>query len=259
MSPAGAGAKSSRISTYLVREGDTLSEIADTYDISMNTIIWANGLEGGAIHPGMTLAILPVSGVRHTVASGDTLGSLANRYDVDAGAIASQNGLSKGDALQKGAGIIIPGGALAAAPVEKKKTAAAPAPAKTSSPTVRSLPALTGAFGNPVPGAKLSQGIHGQNGVDLAAPSGTPIYASAAGTIKVALGGGGYNAGYGNYVVMSHGNGVETLYAHMSRVAVSSGTSVEKGTLIGYVGSTGLSTGYHLHFEVRGAKNPFGG
>ena len=101
----------------------------------------------------------------------------------------------------------------------------------------------------------MSQGIHGYNGVDVSAPSGTPIYAAAGGTIVVAKGGGGYNGGYGNYIVIDHGNGTQTLYAHMSSLAVSGG-SVSKGSLIGYVGSTGRSTGNHLHFEVRGAKNP---
>ena len=101
---------------------------------------------------------------------------------------------------------------------------------------------------------RRSQGIHGYNGVDIAAPAGTPIVASASGDVIIARSA-GWNGGYGNYIVIKHDNGTQTLYAHMSSLAVSGGT-VEKGELIGYVGISGRATGYHLHFEVRGAKNP---
>jgi len=256
-----------RISTYVVREGDSLSAIADMFNVSGNTILWANGIGKGDLKPGMTLVILPVSGVRHTVASGDTLQSLAKKYGSDASEIASYNGLSSADELVKGNTVIIPGGELAAAPAKKaaaKKSTASSAKIKTggSMGAIRSTgntadASVSGAFTNPAPGGRLSQGIHGWNGVDIAAPSGTPIYASAAGTVIVSRVG-GWNGGYGNYVVIDHGNGVQTLYAHMNTDEVSVGESVSRGQRIGTVGNTGQSTGYHLHFEVRGAKNPFG-
>ncbi|HEX8591206.1 MAG TPA: peptidoglycan DD-metalloendopeptidase family protein [Candidatus Paceibacterota bacterium] len=132
-----------------------------------------------------------------------------------------------------------------------------PKKATVKKAAARTLTAVSSYFGNPCPGCRLSQGIHGNNGVDLSAPAGTPIYAAAAGTVTVAKGGGGYNGGYGNYVIVSHANGTQTLYAHMSRIATSGG-KVGKGTLIGYVGNTGRSTGNHLHFEVRGGTNPMG-
>jgi murein DD-endopeptidase MepM/ murein hydrolase activator NlpD len=115
---------------------------------------------------------------------------------------------------------------------------------------------ISGYYGNPVPGAIVTQGIHGWNGVDLGAPSGTPIYAAAAGTVIVSKVG-GYNGGYGNYVVIDHGNGTQTLYSHFSSVSVSLGEAVSKGERLGGVGRTGDATGNHLHFEVRGARNPF--
>jgi len=90
--------------------------------------------------------------------------------------------------------------------------------------------------------------------VDLAIKTGTPIRASAAG--KVTLARNGYNGGYGNLVVISHPNGTETLYAHQSKIATTTGVQVYQGEVIGYVGSTGRSTGPHLHFEVHGARNP---
>ncbi|HEU5114585.1 MAG TPA: M23 family metallopeptidase, partial [Candidatus Paceibacterota bacterium] len=88
------------------------------------------------------------------------------------------------------------------------------------------------------------------------APIGTPIHAAASGVVIIARSG-GYNGGYGSYVVISHPNGTQTLYAHMSKVIAHQGDAVEQGDLIGLVGSTGKSTGPHVHFEVRGAVNPF--
>lgn len=114
-----------------------------------------------------------------------------------------------------------------------------------------------GYYSSPIPGAVLTQGLHGWNGIDLGAARGTPIRAAADGTIIIARGNGAWNGGYGNYVVITHSNGSQTLYAHMTSIAVSAGRSVFSGQVIGYVGSTGLSTGAHLHFEVRGAANPF--
>ena len=102
-----------------------------------------------------------------------------------------------------------------------------------------------------------TQGIHGYNAVDLAAPVGTPIVAAADGEITVAREG-GWNGGYGSYVVITHDNGSQTLYAHMSKVATYDGQQVVQGQVIGYVGGTGESTGPHLHFEIRnGIRNPF--
>ena len=257
-----------RISTYTVREGDTLSGIADMFGVSVNTIVWANNLGKGGAAPGTTLVILPISGVRHTVKSGETIASLAKDYGSDADEIASYNGLSLGDGLTTGQTVIIPGGEISAsAKTTTTKKAATPAK-KASAPKIKtggSMGAVIGtgdtsrsvSFANPAPAAHLSQSIHGWNGVDLAGPAGSPIYAAAGGTVIISRVG-GWNGGYGNYVVIDHGNGVQTLYAHMSTDAVSVGETVSRGQNIGTVGNTGQATGYHLHFEVRGAKNPFG-
>ena len=246
------------ISVYTVREGDSLSEVAEMFGVSVNTILWANDIrDPKTVTPGTTLVILPVSGIQHKVKSGESFASIARKYDADAGDIAAYNGLALGSDIAAGTEIIVPGGRIAAepkaepkAPAKKPTTSTAKAPAAAQTTT-----ASLGNWGNPLPGGRVSQGIHGYNGIDISAPAGTPIYAAAAGTIVVAKGGGAYNGGYGNYIVIDHGNGTQTLYAHMSSLAVSGG-SVSKGGLIGYVGNTGRSTGNHLHFEVRGAKNP---
>jgi len=109
----------------------------------------------------------------------------------------------------------------------------------------------------PLVGGVRTQGVHGYNGVDIAAPVGTPFLASAAGEVIVARSS-GWNGGYGQYIVVRHANGTQTLYAHASQIIVGVGQRVVQGQVIGYVGSTGRSTGAHLHFEIRGGpRNPF--
>jgi murein DD-endopeptidase MepM/ murein hydrolase activator NlpD len=251
---------SDRISVYVVRPGDTLSEIASMYDVSVNTIIWANDLKGtNDVHPGDTLIILPVSGIEHAVTKGETLASVAKKYSADPTEIAQYNGLDPTAPLAVGSTIIIPGGELSA-----------PVPAAASRGTIASHgrvisePYLGGSgasfqhyYQNPVPGGLLTQGLHGWNAVDIAAPRGTPIYAAADGTVIIARNNGGWNGGYGNYVVIDHANGSQTLYAHMAHAIVSPGQTVSAGQVIGYVGMTGMTTGAHVHFEIRGAKNLF--
>lgn len=247
--PAGAGgdivrSKNSTISIYVVREGDTLSGIGEMFDVSVNTIIWGNDLKRGApLKVGQTLTILPVTGVKYTVKKGDTLESIAKKLHGDAAEIASFNGVDTAS-LAVGDEIIVPNGEIqvAAAPAQKSAAKAAQ---------------YTGYYIRPLSGGVRSQGVHGYNGVDIAAPVGTPIMASASGEVIVAKGS-GWNGGYGEYVVIRHENGTQTLYAHASEVIVGIGERVVQGQIIAYVGSTGRSTGAHLHFEIRGGpRNPF--
>jgi murein DD-endopeptidase MepM/ murein hydrolase activator NlpD len=247
-----------RISLYVVRPGDTLSEIADMFGVSVNTIIWANDLRDARdVHVGDTLVILPVSGIERKIVSGDTLKSIAKKYGADPNEIAQFNGLDSSLPLVVGSTIIIPGGEVAPAPSPAKKSSSS-GKKKISEPYLGGGGSLqAGYYSNPVPGALVTQGLHGWNGIDLGAARGTPIHAVANGTIIVSRNSGGWNGGYGNYVVITHDNGTQTLYAHMANSIVSSGQSVSSGQVIGYLGSTGLSTGPHLHFEVRGAANPF--
>lgn len=251
---------SSQISVYTVHAGDTLSQIAGMFGVSVNTIIWANDIKGGVIHEGDKLVILPVIGIRHTIAAGETLASVAKKFSGSADEIAQYNGLAAGSALKQGETIIIPNGEIPV--VSKPATPAKKSSAVATKPRAYPQPALTGTgpsvagFAWPVAGGQLTQSLHGWNGVDIGAPRGTGIMASAGGTVIVARAS-GYNGGYGSYVVISHPNGTQTLYAHMSRVSVSAGQSVAQGAVIGAVGNSGKSTGTHLHFETRGARNPF--
>lgn len=246
--------KKTGISVYTVQEGDSLSEIAEQHGVSSNTILWANDIrDASTIRTGDDLIILPVSGVQHTVASGETLQSIAKKYGSDVSDIALYNGIDEGVGLKAGAKIVVPGGAF---PSATKKAVALGSTKKSAGTAAKSSSATSSSkFGNPLPGGVITQVNHGQNAVDIDGETGDPIYASAGGSVIIAKGGGGYNGGYGNYIVIEHGAGVQTLYAHMSSLAVSGG-SVGKGEIIGYVGNTGRSTGSHLHFEVRGATNP---
>ncbi len=253
-----ASSTSDQISLYIVRDGDTLSQIAKHVGVSVNTIVWANGLGSTkAIHPGQTLIILPVSGIEHVVVKGDTLASLARKYGGAASDIADFNGLDPTAPLALGSTVIIPNGEIS----ESGSTVTSGGGHSGGIPANPyrggSGPEDAGYYVNPVPGAVLSQGLHGENAVDLAIAKGTPIHAAAAGEVIISISNGGWNGGYGNYVVIAHGNGTETLYAHMTRTAVSAGQEVDQNDIIGYVGMTGEATGPHVHFEVRGARQPF--
>jgi LysM repeat protein len=250
-----AAASSGQIAIYVVRAGDSLGTISKMYGVSTNTIIWANDLGyKGVIHEGDTLVILPVTGVSYTTKKGDTLASIAKKYSAGAGEIAQYNGLDPQGALVVGTDIIIPNGEIAAPPVQ---TSIQHRASTVYEPFLGGGgPAIDGYYAAPVHGI-ITQGLHGWNAVDIGAPRGTPVYASAAGTVIIARSS-GYNGGFGEYVVIQHGNGTETLYAHASKVLVSVGQSVSQGQVIMLTGSTGLSTGSHVHFEVRGAANPFG-
>lgn len=236
-----------QISVYVVREGDSLSQIAEMFGVTSNTILWANDIpKATAIQPGDTLVILPISGVRHTVKSGETLKSIAAKYKGTVEDIIDYNQLKDASDIAVGDEIVIPGGQVQVAATVKASTGGSSVGASVGA----------GYYIHPVPGAIKTQGIHGYNGVDLGAPAGTPVRAAAAGEVVVSMSS-GWNGGYGSYIVIKHANGTQTLYAHLSSNTVSAGDVVTQGQNIGAVGNTGRSTGNHLHFEVRGARNPF--
>ncbi len=243
-----------QISIYVVRKGDTLGTIAKMFNVTTNTIIWSNDIAGNRVSPGDRLVILPISGVRHTVKKGDTLQSIAKKYKGDLQEIAEFNDLIASASLTVGDMIIIPDGEVLSGHETTSKVATAASVKKVQQ--YLSAPKYDGYYLRPIIGGIKSQGIHGHNGVDLASVFGASIFASADGEVIVSKSG-GYNGGYGSYIVLKHGNGTQTLYAHLSGVQVSVGDSVSQGQVIGNMGSTGKSTGTHLHFEVRGARNPF--
>ncbi len=238
------------ISIYVVRSGDTVSQVATMFDVSVDTILAANDMKKGEkLKEGDILLILPISGLEHTVTKGDTLKGIATKYKIDIEDILDANHLETDAKLIVGEKILVPGAHMLN---ETKPKSTNNIASKGSS----KVPSVVGYFVNPVPSAIKSRGVKpGHKGVDLAAPTGTKIRASAGGVVLIARN--GYNGGFGNYVVVQHPNGVKTLYGHMSKLGTSPGATVSRGETIGYVGNTGRSTGPHLHFEVIGAKNPF--
>jgi len=240
------------ISIYVVHKGDTAEIVAKLFDVSIDTIYSANDMKkGDRLKEGDVLLILPFSGVEHTVAKGETLKGIANKYKIPYEDILNANDIEMNDSLVIGEKLMIPGADMLSE--SKPKTIVK---GKGGSSSYSNIPSTAGYFKNPVPGSRKSRGVKpGHKGVDMAAPTGTPIYAAAGGTVLIARM--GWNGGFGNYVVIQHSNGVKTLYAHMSRLGTNPGARVSQGELIGYVGSTGHSTGPHLHFETLGSKNPF--
>ena len=234
---------------YEVEDGDTISTIGQKYGISQETIRWANDLSSSdTIKPGQKLKILPVTGVAHTVKSGDTLESVAKRYEAEPQGILDFpfNDVPDDFKLQVGQVLIVPEGVppeSKATPRPKPQTSFAQGPQTTFN-------APGGAsFMWPTSGG-VSQGFAWYHpGIDVANRAAPPIYAAAGGTVVVA--GWPDNYGYGNRVVIDHGNGYQTLYAHMSNIYVSVGQSVSRGQAVGKMGTTGRSTGIHLHLEIR--------
>jgi len=238
---------SDRISVYVVRPGDTLSQIAKMFNVSENTIRWANNIPAKtSIQPDQELIILPISGIKYTVKKGDTLKSISSSFKSDTNEILSYNNINSSD-LKIGMEIIIPNGIIGITASTK--------PTSSASASSGTTPKSTGLI-RPVKGGIKTQGLHGRNGIDIAAPLNTPVIAAASGKVIIAKQG-GWNGGYGSYVVISHPNGTQTLYGHLNSVSVSAGQNISQGEKVGGMGTTGQSTGVHVHFEVRGGTNPF--
>jgi murein DD-endopeptidase MepM/ murein hydrolase activator NlpD len=249
------------IITYTVQSGDTLFGIAEKFKLRPETILWANydvlQDDPHMLEIGQVLNIPPVDGVLHVVKEGETLEAIAQKYNVSPEAIrnAEWNGLQDGGEPQVGQVLIVPGGTRPFAGWTPPRQAYVVAGGKRlpsgACPSVQVPPLGTGSFIWPV-NSRWRSGYDFtayHPGVDFAGRLGDPVYAADAGTVVYA---GWSTVGYGNLIVLDHGNGYQTYYAHLSAIFVGCGQQVAKGATIGLVGSTGRSTGPHLHFEIRG-------
>lgn len=261
------------IQTYIVQPGDSIPAIAARFGISENTVRWANSLKKtDVVHVGDLLIILPVSGVQYTVKKGDTLASIEKKFKVtssdDVQAFLDFNNLQQGDDLTVGQQLLIPGAQMPTTNssgstkgkgsgkfvYKGSKAGMGSTALMIHVPIVSTI--VRDYFIKPVP-CPLSQGKHDLYAVDLSCHViGTPIKAAADGIVMFAKY--GWNGGYGNLIILKHPNGMLTFYAHIKPdgINVTQGQSVSQGNVIAYVGSTGESTGPHLHFEVRGGGNP---
>ncbi len=264
MVPGGKLPARDRVLLYTVREGDTLATIAQYFGLHPETIVWANSLpDGDLIFPGQHLAILPTDGVMVTVQEGDTVESLAEKYGVDPHVIRDypMNGLGDNGRLRVGQQVMIPGGRPPAPPPPVVVAEQAPVSA-ASNQASRPAGTASGHFIWPTVGSITQyfgptdfwmepayQGYaHFHQGLDIANSMGTPIVAADGGRVIFA---GWSTVGYGYAVAIDHGNGLITWYGHMAgQPAVSVGQWVSQGDYLGPMGSTGASTGPHLHFAV---------
>jgi len=253
-----AVAASSRILSiqiYKVLPADNLQKIAARYDLRPETILWANPkVESNPdlLWPGQELIIPPVDGVMHVVRPGDTLSTLALKYKVSVEEIVEfplNNLDSANSPITRGRQLIIPNGTK---PYVARQVAMYRGPVPANA--IRG----SGNFAWPVSGHITQQFWHGHRAIDVGARAGAPIVAADSGYVIKASH--GWNGGYGRMVMIDHGNGFVSLYAHMNTVYVRQGENVAKGEQLGTVGNTGRSTGPHLHFEIRldgAARNPF--
>lgn len=253
---------------HTVVAGDSLSGIAALYGISVKTLVWENNIsELSTLKIGQTLVIPALDGVTHQVASPkETLSTIAKSYGVDANLIKEHNRLS-GDTIQKGQKLFVPGGKRKEPPARAGiRSGGRVVAVNTFDPKIAMSSNAAPRTGKeliwPTDG-KLTQGFRqGHYALDIANVSKPDVWAAASGTV-VTSGGGcpardlriekGCGHGYGNYIVIDHGNGLQTLYSHLETLYVSEGMAIERGQAIGKMGNSGRvygKTGIHLHFEV---------
>lgn len=280
--------------TYTVQEGDTIGMIAHRFGVHIGTILWNNDLtERQYIRPGDTLIIPPVSGIIAKVRKGDTLSKLALRYRGDMAEIAAFNNLSQTSPLALGTELVIPGGqppeiqqirnqiayrTRPTPPMQPQTVARGTEgsfsereteeifPEETPSAQIAPLQKPSDADASKLPAGRLLWPTSNRaitqyygwrhTGVDIDGDFTSPIYAAADGIVETA----GWNSsGYGLMVLIEHGHGLKTRYAHASKLFVKAGDAVKRGEVVAMVGTTGRSTGTHLHFEVTAGdsrKNP---
>ncbi len=247
--------------TYTVQSDDTLFDIAEAFRLAPTTLVWSNieTLQGAPwlLQPGLPLIIPPVDGAYHTVKADESWEEIADAYGVEVTVLHNPwNATQPGEPLTEGTLLIIPGGRGSdfewTPPAPQASGSGQVAASWTYSGDAVVYPAR-GWFALPTGSHAVSGYVFGDRrnpyhrGLDYACSLGAPIYAADAGRISYA----GWGGGYGNLIQIDHGNGFVTYYAHLSTFAVGNRQPVAQGQVIGYCGSTGISTGAHLHYEIR--------
>lgn len=241
-----SGGNKASFASYTVQDGDTLWSIARDFGVTTDSIKWSNGItDENFVKPGQTINVPTVTGIIYTVKAGDSIEAIASRYKSTVALIESQNDLY-GEGLKVGVQIIIPDGVIEAPAAPK--VAVSQSTSRSGRYGSAAAIARTGTFQFPtiVGSSGYYNGYHSW-AIDIPNSIGTPIYAADSGLIVEAKY--GYNGGFGNTILINHGDGFQTRYGHMSTLVILGGY-VSKGQLIGYMGSTGRSTGSHLHLEI---------
>ena len=239
------------VEQYVVQDDDVLGSIAEKYNLSLSSLLWANNLTfRSTIRPGQNLIIPPTDGVLYKVKSGDTISSIAKKYKTEADKILAFNDLSSSEALEIGKSLMLPD---ATPPTSAPVRYAAPVSNIFTGTVGGTAPAAaTGSWVWPTDGCSITVYFHQyyflglHQGLDIDGDYVNSIYASRGGKVVRS----GWNGGYGNSVDINHGDGYTTRYGHMSKLFVSVGDTVNAGDAIGKMGTTGTSTGTHLHFQI---------
>lgn len=224
--------------TYTVKSGDTISGICVKFGLkNISTVIAVNNISNvRQLYAGQKLTIPSADGTFHVVKKGENLSTLVEKYKISLETLLDVNELSS-DELSVGQKIFIPGATLDAKTLRQ-------AMGETFKIPIKAKFRWTSPYGARIDPIKGTKSYH--KGTDMACPTGTPVYASLYGRVSFT----GVSNIYGNYVIISHDNGYQTLYAHLSKILTKKGQWVEQGSKIGLVGNTGYSTGPHLHFSV---------
>lgn len=255
--------------TYTIETGDSVFGIAQYFDLTPETILWANkdtmNDDPHMISVGNELRIPPTNGVYYQWKEGDTIESVASQFKVDVDAILdwTPNKIDRTNPeIEPETFVMVPGGQREFQQWVVPTIPRGPAGVNSSIPGACDTSA-GGAYGSgvftwPTNNRFISGNDYwsGHLAIDIGAMTGDSVYAADSGVVVYA---GGISGGYGNMIMIDHGNGYQTLYAHLSSINTRCGASVYQGNVIGYAGSTGNSTGPHLHFEVRymgGFLNP---
>lgn len=235
------------VQTYIVQKGDVLSAIAEKFGISTDTIRWSNGIIGDYLKVGQVLEILPINGVIHIVKGGDSISSIASKYQASEQDIYDINWLDSKD-LKEDQELLVPDGRMPQPkPIIKPTVVAAPTYIPLPPVSSGGAGGGTGSFIRPCAGQITNWFSAWHGGVDIGHAGGTTIMAADSGVVTMAR---WYGAG-GLQIMINHGNGFITIYAHHSAIYVKEGQNVTKGQPIGYMGCTGRCTGTHLHFGVQ--------
>jgi len=250
--------KATAIQTYVVKGGDTIGGIARSFGIKVATLLFSNNLtDQSFIHEGEKLVILPVDGIQYRVRRGDTLAQIAHDYQSTVEKIMTSNQRANANDIAVGELLIIPGG-VALRPVQQPRQNIIARIRNAIAPPPSTQSGAKGTFIWPTSASRITQYFSWHHtGVDIAGPTTNRIFAAGDGRVVFA----GWANGYGNSIVIDHGNGLKTRYGHSRLLYVGVGDYVTQGQTIAMIGSTGHSTGPHLHFEVMKNNvrvNPFG-
>lgn len=250
--------KRTEIAEYVVKPGDNISKIAHKFGLKVSTLLWANQLTSReTLQINQTIIVPPTDGIYYEVKDRDTLSELVKTFEVEMEKVLAYNSLDSNRTIKVGQRIFLPDAqkqfipprVVSERPVVATTGGAPSRPASTGSATVGSIGFK---LLRPTKGT-LTQGYHGGHyAIDIGNVPNTPIYASADGVVITSKD--GWNYGYGSYIIIDHGNGVQTLYGHMNSRELQVGATVSKGQLIGRMGNSGRvfgPTGVHLHFELR--------